>query len=104
MQNRRRWSKPPATTKKGNMKTETQKNSARLGQALGTLAIATVLFVTGCVVTSVYPYYTAEEVVFDPTLIGDWVEAGKTNQTDYVKIEQSSGKSYRATTFVGSEI
>lgn len=27
---------------------------------------------TGCVVMSVYPYYTAKDLVFDPTLLGTW--------------------------------
>ncbi|MEW6158370.1 MAG: hypothetical protein AB1813_13120 [Verrucomicrobiota bacterium] len=35
--------------------------------------LAAVIF-TGCVLTSVYPFYTNQDVVFEPKLIGDWVE------------------------------
>src|SRR5258708_1178155 len=31
------------------------------------------LFVAGCVVTSVYPYYTPKDLVFEPALAGSWV-------------------------------
>ncbi len=45
---------------------------------LSALGIAAAL-AAGCVVTSVYPYYTAKDVVYDPALAGDWtrrVEGG----------------------------
>jgi hypothetical protein len=38
---------------------------------------ASLLVLTGCVVTSVYPFYTAKDVKFDTTLTGGW-----TNTTD----------------------
>ncbi len=41
------------------------------------LALTTLL--AGCVVTSVYPFYTAKDVQFDPALVGSWAEAGSTN-------------------------
>ena len=31
------------------------------------------LFVAGCVVTSVYPYYTPKDLVFEPASAGSWV-------------------------------
>jgi hypothetical protein len=43
-----------------------------------TIGMALTLL-TGCVVMSVYPYYTAKDVVFDPTLLGVWTDATKTN-------------------------
>jgi len=33
------------------------------------------LAVTGCLVTSVYPFYTAKDVVFEPALTGSWTNA-----------------------------
>src|SRR5262249_33093251 len=30
------------------------------------------LLLVGCVVTSVYPYYTAKDLVFEPSLVGSW--------------------------------
>lgn len=44
----------------------------------GLLATSLVALV-GCVVTSVYPFYTASDVVSDPALVGTWAEAGETN-------------------------
>lgn len=37
------------------------------------------LVVAGCVVTSVYPYYTAKDLTFDPALLGTWHDPEKTN-------------------------
>jgi len=62
--------------------------------------VAVILFFTGCIVTSIYPYYTEKDLVFDQAFVGDWVEAGQTNQTsEYVRIDPAGGKSYRATFF-----
>lgn len=40
---------------------------------------------TGCVVMSVYPYYYAKDLTFDPALVGDWVD---------VKAAENSGESW----------
>ena len=65
---------------------------------------AVMLFLTGCVVTSIYPYYTDKDLVFEPAMVGDWAEAGATNATtEYVRIEQAGDKSYRATVFGSDE-
>jgi len=32
---------------------------------------------TGCLVTSVYPFYTAKDVVFDQALVGSWTNAAE---------------------------
>ncbi len=41
-----------------------------------------VLTNAGCLVTSVYPYYSDDTVVFEPALLGTWLEAdGKTRWT-----------------------
>ena len=45
-----------------------------------TLGLAAV-GLAGCVVTSVYPYYTAKDVTFDPTLLGIWSDPANTNTT-----------------------
>jgi hypothetical protein len=42
------------------------------------LAVATLLL-TGCVITSVYPYYTAKDVTFEPKLLGVWYDSEETN-------------------------
>jgi hypothetical protein len=61
---------------------------------------AALLFFTGCVVTSLYPYYTGKDLVFDPALLGKWVEAGTTNQPpEYVQLERLGEKGYWVTLF-----
>ena len=38
-----------------------------------------LVLLTGCVTLSVYPYYTAKDVLFDAALLGIWVDPDKTN-------------------------
>jgi hypothetical protein len=82
------------------MKTQIMKQpSVRFATGAGAL-FAVMLFLAGCVVTSIYPYYTDKDLVFDPVLIGNWVDAGKTNETsEYLRFEQVGEKGYRATFF-----
>ena len=35
---------------------------------------------TGCVLTSVYPFYFEKDVVFEPALLGSWQKAGQTDE------------------------
>lgn len=42
------------------------------------LGVALILL-AGCVVTSVYPYYTAKDLTFDPALLGTWSDPAETN-------------------------
>lgn len=39
----------------------------------------TLALLAGCVVTSVYPYYSAKDLTFDPTLLGVWSDSADTN-------------------------
>ena len=49
---------------------------------LRSLAMSGALcLVSGCIVLSVYPFYTARDLVSDPGLAGRWVKVGKTNET-----------------------
>jgi hypothetical protein len=50
---------------------QTPSKPMRLQRGLAAIA-ASGLLLAGCVVTSVYPWYTAKDVVFDPALIGTW--------------------------------
>jgi len=53
----------------------------------------------GCVVTSVYPFYTAKDVVFDPALVGAWAEAGSTNAAnDHWRFDRLNQEAYWLTT------
>lgn len=72
---------------------------ARIITTMGAL-FAVMLFFTSCVVTSIYPYYSDKDLVFDPAMLGDWVEASQTNQTsEYLRFERVGEKGYRATFF-----
>ena len=66
------------------------------------LALTTLL--AGCVVTSVYPFYTAKDVQFDPALVGSWAEAGSTNAAnDHWQFDRLHQQAYWLTTVENSE-
>lgn len=62
-------------------------------------ALATIgLLLAGCVVTSVYPWYTAKDVVFNPALVGTWVSAASTDAVrESVRFERGEGDAYLMT-------
>jgi hypothetical protein len=86
-----------------------QKHRAEKGERARFLAAMSaigviLLLLTGCVVTSVYPFYTSKDVVFDQALLGDWVDAVKTNEpNEFVRVERLGEKGYAVTAFTGSE-
>lgn len=58
----------------------------------------TILLLTGCVTMSVYPYYTAKDLTFDPALLGVWGEPGKTNADQETwTFEKLNATAYRLT-------
>lgn len=66
--------------------------------ALTALALIGAAVLAGCVVTSVYPYYTERDVVFDPGLAGVWAERGSTNAAgENWKFERAEGQAYKLT-------
>jgi len=58
---------------------------------------AAAILLAGCVVTSVSPFYTAKDLVFEPALLGDWI--GDTNKAgdEIWKFDQSGDMAYRFT-------
>lgn len=70
--------------------------------ALSILGLALVV-IAGCVVTSVYPYYTAKDVTFDAVLLGTWSDPAETNSTDAWTFEKISDRTYKLTTRDHSE-
>lgn len=63
-----------------------------------TTSLALLTLFAGCVVTSVYPFYTAKDVVFDPALLGAWAEAGSTNAAnENWRFEKAAGQAYLLT-------
>jgi hypothetical protein len=77
---------PPAAFNPG-MKTNFLKFVAA-GVALSMLA--------GCIVLSVYPFYNAKDLTFDPALAGHWARTGRANE--FWQFTASDKKSYVLTT------
>jgi hypothetical protein len=66
--------------------------------------VSIALLVTSCVVTSVYPFYTGKDIVFDQALLGDWIDAVKTNEpNEFVRVERLGEKGYLVTAFTANE-
>jgi hypothetical protein len=60
------------------------------------LALMTLL--AGCVVTSVYPFYTPKDLVFEPALVGAWAQADSTNAAnEHWKFEKAEAQAYKLT-------
>jgi hypothetical protein len=54
----------------------------KLKSALGISLLGSLLLLGGCVLMSVYPYYTAKDVVFEPKLVGSWSDPEKSAATN----------------------
>jgi hypothetical protein len=64
------------------------------------LAAATAILLTGCVVTSVHPYYTAKDLVFEPSLVGQWT---KTQSDEFWTFQKEGNDSYNLTYVSGGK-
>lgn len=61
-----------------------------------------LVFLAGCVVNSIYPYYTAKDVIFDPALLGTWRDPANTNDNKESWVfEKIIGQTYKMTTRSG---
>jgi hypothetical protein len=60
------------------------------------LAGAVLFMVAGCIVLSVYPFYTPKDLIFDPALAGRWAKDGTTNE--FWQFTTASEKSYTLAT------
>jgi len=68
----------------------------------GTVALTGLaLALTGCVATSVYPFYFEKDVVFEAALVGDWKKADQPDE--HWRFEQASGLGYRITSESGGK-
>jgi hypothetical protein len=61
-----------------------------------TTAGAVLSLLAGCIVLSVYPFYTPKDLIFDAALTGHWADASKANS--FWQIGDLNGKSYLLTT------
>lgn len=59
-----------------------------------TVISVALLFLAGCIVTSVYPYYTDKDLVSEPALLGKWVDPEQTNSVEYIQIIQRGTNGY----------
>src|SRR5262245_49356791 len=57
-------------------------------------AAAVVVILTGCILTSVYPFYTENDLTFDPKLVGNW---SKPSEKETWQFEREGDKSYKLT-------
>jgi hypothetical protein len=73
-------------------------------KVLALLPVAFLGVLAGCVVTSVYPYFTSKDVVFDAALVGTWSELSETNtaQKNW-RFETGPDRSYKLTVLDGDE-
>lgn len=57
--------------------------------------VAGGIFLAGCVVESVYPFYTTKDITFDPALVGKWADAKATNDaTEFWQFDRQGQNSY----------
>src|ERR1051326_91943 len=59
------------------------------------LLVMAAAILTGFVVTSVYPFYTEKELVFEPALVGSWIKDGKGADDEVWKFEKNRDLAYR---------
>lgn len=57
--------------------------------------LSVAAFLTGCLVTSVYPFYTQKDLTLDPRLVGQWANAKQASER--WKFEKSGETGYQLT-------
>ena len=86
-------SEGPKSARNGNQTKKTMKLTIKI-----TAGLALLTLLAGCVVPSVYPWYTAKDVRFDPALIGAWAEPDSTNAAnDHWRFEKLESQTYKLT-------
>lgn len=77
----------------------------QLKYSIGLPLVAGLLMLAGCVVTSVYPYFTAKDIVFDSALVGKWTEKQKEHSSDeYWQFSKTNGMAYILTVRDGEDV
>jgi hypothetical protein len=56
-------------------------------------AIAAAVFLNGCILLSVYPYYSSKDIVFEQSLIGQWTK--QEDSDEHWKFEKDRERSYK---------
>jgi hypothetical protein len=65
------------------------------------LAVAAATLLTGCIVTSVYPFYTEKDLISDPAVLGQWTKVGEPEE--HWKFEAQGSNVYLLTYTTGSQ-
>jgi hypothetical protein len=60
-----------------------------------TATVAALTLMAGCIVLSVYPFYTTKDLISDPALAGRWADTSKANA--FWQFADLNGKSYLLT-------
>ena len=79
------------------LKMAVQRKEMRMKKVTLVLLAAAAVSLVGCVVTSVHPYYTDKDLVFEPALVGNWLKEAKDAQPEVWKFEKKSDLAYRFT-------
>lgn len=58
--------------------------------------VAAAGILAGCVVTSVYPFYTSKDLVFDQALVGEWSKSSPSDNERW-KFEPDGDQAYKVT-------
>jgi hypothetical protein len=58
---------------------------------LPVFGLAIILFLGGCLTATLHPPYTNENIMYDPALVGVWIEA---ESGEVLRFAESDGKSY----------
>ena len=62
------------------------------------MTAAAALLTAGCLVTSIHPYFTAKDVVFEPAIVGQWTNT----QSDDRWVFEKEGKAAYRLAYTGS--
>lgn len=73
-----------------------QKTRLQSSVILSILILAATI-ITGCVVSSIYPFYTAKDLTFDPALLGVWGDAAHPDDQETWQFEKLTGQTYKLT-------
>jgi hypothetical protein len=80
------------------MKHPSPPNVAKLPKSVLFTCICAALLLAGCVVTSVFPWYTDKDVVYDAAVVGTWLGADANAKTnEFWKIEKQGEQAYKLT-------
>ncbi len=73
------------------------KNRVSAGRLAFLGALTGLSLLTGCIVTSVYPFYTDAEVEFAPALVGRWTNAAPAAGGESLTFAPAGANAYRVT-------